>query len=235
MNTGLQDAYNFAWKLALVISGTATDALLDSYAGERMPVAERLLRTTDRAFAFVVSEGRMAGLLRAKVIARVLAFAMGFQRVRRVGFRTISQIGIRYARSSLSQTLPGLPAKAARGGDRFPWVRLQLSPDGPPQDLFQKLDDTRFNLLLIGSREDAATDELKRLMLVHTVPDTPENRKALGRAGIPFPSFYLLRPDGYIALAGSRLEGGVLEGYLASRLGLKRARENVVRTGSIAS
>ena len=39
MNTGLQDAYNLAWKLALVVSGDAEPALLDSYEDERLPVA----------------------------------------------------------------------------------------------------------------------------------------------------------------------------------------------------
>jgi 2-polyprenyl-6-methoxyphenol hydroxylase-like FAD-dependent oxidoreductase len=55
MNTGLQDAYNLAWKLALVVSGRAGTALLDSYEEERIPVARRLLETTDRAFSLVVS------------------------------------------------------------------------------------------------------------------------------------------------------------------------------------
>ena len=41
MNTGLQDAYNLAWKLALVIKGRADAALLDTYEQERMPVAQR--------------------------------------------------------------------------------------------------------------------------------------------------------------------------------------------------
>ena len=56
MNTGLQDAYNLAWKLALVVSGRAEAALLDSYEDERIPVARRLLSTTDRAFSLVVSD-----------------------------------------------------------------------------------------------------------------------------------------------------------------------------------
>jgi len=66
MNTGLQDAYNLAWKLALVVSGKADAALLDSYASERIPVAHRLLRTTDRAFTLVVSDSRIAGLFRTR-------------------------------------------------------------------------------------------------------------------------------------------------------------------------
>jgi len=56
MNTGLQDAYNLAWKLALVASGRADATLLNSYEDERLPIARRLLNTTDRAFSLVVSE-----------------------------------------------------------------------------------------------------------------------------------------------------------------------------------
>ena len=96
MNTGLQDAYNLAWKLALVIKGRADAALLDSYEQERMPVAQRLLRTTDRAFQLVVSDGWLAGMFRTRIMARLAARAMTVERVRRLAFRTISQIGIRY-------------------------------------------------------------------------------------------------------------------------------------------
>ncbi len=62
MNTGLQDAYNLAWKLALVVAGKADAALLDSYEDERIPVAKRLLETTDRGFKLVVSDSPLAGL-----------------------------------------------------------------------------------------------------------------------------------------------------------------------------
>ena len=71
MNTGLQDAYNLAWKLALVSPRQADDALLDSYEAERMPVAKRLLETTDRAFQLVVSDNWLAGLFRTRVVANV--------------------------------------------------------------------------------------------------------------------------------------------------------------------
>jgi len=40
MNTGLQDAFNLAWKLALVCQGHCTPTILDSYEAERRPVAE---------------------------------------------------------------------------------------------------------------------------------------------------------------------------------------------------
>jgi hypothetical protein len=71
MNTGLQDAYNLAWKLACVVRAAADERLLDSYEAERLPVARRLLQTTDRAFRLVVATNALAGLVRTKLLARV--------------------------------------------------------------------------------------------------------------------------------------------------------------------
>ncbi|HJP80284.1 MAG TPA: FAD-dependent monooxygenase [Pseudonocardiaceae bacterium] len=50
MNTGVQDAFNLGWKLAMVVSGRATPELLDTYETERRPVAEALLAHTERAY-----------------------------------------------------------------------------------------------------------------------------------------------------------------------------------------
>jgi hypothetical protein len=47
MNTGLQDAYNLAWKLALVCTGAACADLLDSYEAERRPVAQAIVASGD--------------------------------------------------------------------------------------------------------------------------------------------------------------------------------------------
>src|SRR5262249_30874399 len=150
MNTGLQDAYNLAWKLALVVTGRAGPELLDSYEAERIPVAQRLLDTTDRAFRLLVSDGWMAALFRTRVAARVAARAMTIERARTLAFRTLSQIGIRYPLSPLSRVLAGLPKGAPVAGDRFPWLQLRLRANGPIEDLFRKLDDTRYNLIVAG-------------------------------------------------------------------------------------
>jgi 2-polyprenyl-6-methoxyphenol hydroxylase-like FAD-dependent oxidoreductase len=76
MNTGLQDAYNLAWKLALVAQGRADERLLATYAAERMPVAQRLLKSTDRLFTLLVSKGLFGMLLRTRLAPRFLAFGM---------------------------------------------------------------------------------------------------------------------------------------------------------------
>jgi 2-polyprenyl-6-methoxyphenol hydroxylase-like FAD-dependent oxidoreductase len=221
MNTGLQDAYNLAWKLALVVKGRADAGLLDSYEEERIPVAQRLLNSTDQAFRLVVSDSRLAGLLRTKILARIAALAMSQARIQKTAFRLISQIGINYRKSSLSKALDDLPAAAPRAGDRFPWLRLKIRPDGPVEDLFAALDDRRFSLIAIG--QPAPWDAMPGsgdLLDLHAIPDDPANEPELSRAHISRPSFYLVRPDGHIGLSGARLEPATVRAYASENLRL---------------
>jgi 2-polyprenyl-6-methoxyphenol hydroxylase-like FAD-dependent oxidoreductase len=214
MNTGLQDAYNLGWKLALVAQGRAGASLLDSYEAERLPVARRLLQTTDRAFRLVVANNVVAGLLRTEVLARVAALAMGQPSIQRIAFRTVSQTGIGYRHSALSVDADGPPADAPRAGDRFPWLRVQLAPDAPPTDLFDRLDDTRWTLIVVGQALPAAiVGAFPGDLDTITVLDSAANDAELARAQVPRPSFYLLRPDGHVGLRGARLDVDALARY----------------------
>jgi 2-polyprenyl-6-methoxyphenol hydroxylase-like FAD-dependent oxidoreductase len=222
MNTGLQDAYNLGWKLALVVSGSADAGLLDTFEDERVPVAQRLLSTTDRMFSFIVSDSWLGGVFRTRLLPRILALAMSLARIQRFAFRTISQTGIRYRNSPLSETLPGLPEAAPRAGDRFPWLRLKFLPNGPTEDLFEKLDDTRFSLIVIGQPAPAGgVPGLGELLRTYVVPNDTANDRELARARIPQPAFYLVRPDGYVGLAGTHLEAAAVTRYVSERLNLR--------------
>jgi 2-polyprenyl-6-methoxyphenol hydroxylase-like FAD-dependent oxidoreductase len=216
MNTGLQDAYNLAWKLALVLSNRAGEELLDTYEAERRPFAQQLLATTDRAFRVVVSENRLSGLLRTHVIPRVAAIVMSRKSVQRAAFKTISQIGIRYRESALSKDLGSPAENAPHAGDRFPWLHLRFQPQGPREDLFQRLDDTRFNLLVIGQPAPSLEGlGLGDMLQVHAVPSDPENNAALAAVSIAGPSYYLLRPDGHVGLSGTVLQESDLKRWIA--------------------
>jgi len=221
MNTGLQDAYNLGWKLALVVSGQADAALLDSYEEERVPVARRLLSTTDRAFRLVVSDSALDGLFRTQILARIAAFAMSREPIQRAAFRVVSQTGIHYRTSPLSKSLEGLPTAAPHAGDRFPWLRLKVQTNGPVEDLFRKLDDTRLNLIVMGqpSPSEGALD-LGDLLRIHPIPVDPLNDAELARVQIPQPSFYLVRPDGHIGLCGVHLDAAAARRYVSEHLRL---------------
>ncbi len=214
MNTGIQDAYNLAWKLALVTQGGAPETLLESYGEERLPVAQQLLATTDRLFTVVVSDSRIAAIFRTRIMARILTFAMSIERIRRLAFLTISQIGIRYPRSALSQTLAGAPAHGPQAGDRFPWMRLAFQPGGAIEDVFERFGDLRCNLLIAGQAAGAVPAESENLG-IHVVPADPRNDAELARHGIRAPAFYLLRPDGHVGLAGGTLDLEAARAYLA--------------------
>jgi 2-polyprenyl-6-methoxyphenol hydroxylase-like FAD-dependent oxidoreductase len=218
MNTGLQDAYNLAWKLALVVAGMADASLLDSYEAERHPVAQRLLDTTDRGFRLIVSDSPWAGLFRTQILARIASFAINRKRVQRFAFRTVSQTGINYRPSSLSVATAELPKEAPQAGDRFPWMHLQLEQGGPVQDLFQALDDTRFNLLVFGGAAAQTLPDMNGLLRIHTIPITAGNEAEQARACVPRSAFYLLRPDGHVGLSGHTLDAAALRRYFASNL-----------------
>jgi 2-polyprenyl-6-methoxyphenol hydroxylase-like FAD-dependent oxidoreductase len=71
MNTGIQDAANLAWKLALVLSGYAPESLLDSYERERRQVAQEVVSTTDRLTRLATMQSPLARRLRNALIALV--------------------------------------------------------------------------------------------------------------------------------------------------------------------
>jgi hypothetical protein len=214
----LQDAYNLAWKLGRVVSGSAGPGLLDSYAAEREPVATRLLLTTDRFFSIAVSDRWLAGMFRRRVLSKVLGVAMHVERARQLAFRTISQIGIRYPRTPLSHALATLPDGAPQPGDRFPWLHLRFGGSSDTEDLFARLDDTRWNLLLFGQASPPAATPGLDGIVVHEVADLSANAPELRRARIPTPSFYLLRPDCHVGLAGAGLDLAALAAYLTQRV-----------------
>jgi 2-polyprenyl-6-methoxyphenol hydroxylase-like FAD-dependent oxidoreductase len=120
MNTGIGDAINLAWKMAAVLAGRASDELLDSYEAERIGFARRLVATTDRAFSFATAEGRIADILRTRVVPILFPKAISFEAVREYIFRAGSQITLNYRSGPLSAGSAG----QVHGGDRLPWVPI---------------------------------------------------------------------------------------------------------------
>ena len=76
-NSGIQDAENLAWKLAMVLNGQAPVALLDSYQAERHPAAVHNIKTTSRTTRFLSPQSKAERVLRDAVIslAREYPFA----------------------------------------------------------------------------------------------------------------------------------------------------------------
>ena len=222
MNTGLQDAYNLGWKLALVVKDRAAATFLDSYEQERRPVALRLLQTTDRAFQILISDRWWGSILRTTIVARLAALAMHVETIRKLAFRTISQLAVSYPHSELSKNVEGDADRGPIAGDRFPWLHIALAEHGQATDLFKLLDDTRFNVLVFGNHAASGqvAPAIADLVCVHAIPDTTENRRATSAANITWPTFYLLRPDGHVGLKGGQLQWADLQDYFSARVHL---------------
>jgi len=204
MNTGIGDAVNLAWKLAAVLHGRASASILDSYEPERIAFARRLVATTDRAFTGVTSRGAIARLVRLHLAPLLFPPLFRFAAVRRFMFRTVSQTMVNYRDSSLSEGRAG----EVHGGDRLPWV--EMNADGG-LDNFAPLSSMDWQVHVYG---DVAPDlktvcEARRLPL-HIFPW----RHEMVRAGLHRNAIYLVRPDGYVAMADPEGIAAAVTAYL---------------------
>jgi 2-polyprenyl-6-methoxyphenol hydroxylase-like FAD-dependent oxidoreductase len=208
MNTGIGDAVNLSWKLAAVIQGQASAAILDSYEPERIAFARRLVATTDRAFSAVTNRGAVARTVRLKIMPRIIPWLFRIAAVRRFMFRTISQTAVSYRTSSLSEGNAG----SVYGGDRLPWIEAER--DGVAGDNFKPLAAIAWQVHVYG---EAAPEILAlcddRKLALHQFAW----RAAMGRAGLKQNAVYLVRPDGYVALADADGRAATIAAYLEAR------------------
>jgi 2-polyprenyl-6-methoxyphenol hydroxylase-like FAD-dependent oxidoreductase len=205
MNTGIGDAVNLAWKLAAVLHGRANASLLDTYEPERIAFARRLVATTDRAFTGVTSRGAIARRVRLGVVPRLMPPLFELRGVRRFMFRTISQTAVNYRGSSLSEGRAG----TVHGGDRLPWV--PPDPDSV-EDNFTPLTSVDWQVHVYG--EAAPTIRAicgTRGLALHVFPWRP----AIDPTGLMRNAVYLVRPDGYVALADPDASPTKLASYLS--------------------
>jgi 2-polyprenyl-6-methoxyphenol hydroxylase-like FAD-dependent oxidoreductase len=206
MNTGIQDAYNLAWKLALVLQGAATEALLDSYQAERRPVG-------------------------ADVIARTRAASEGYGREPggKPDRLSDTQILLSYRGTPwVRDDGAGLDAAVPAAGDRAPDAHgLRRHGVGFPLRLFDVLHGTEHVLLahlaqtgsdqvitdLAAFARDAATRFGSRLRVVAVAAGAPlaepfavatygDAEGALSAAYGAQAAVFLVRPDGYIGWRG---------------------------------
>src|ERR1044071_4021003 len=117
MNTGIQDAYNLAWKLAFVVKGAAAESLLDTYNEERLANAKRLLDTTDRMFELAAGSSWIMSFIRTTIFPPIAGFISTLETVSKRVFPLISQIGINYRGDSLSEHI-GDDFENVEAGDR---------------------------------------------------------------------------------------------------------------------
>lgn len=232
MNTGIQDAFNLGWKLALSMQGVATPLLLSSYSEEREPVARGVLRFTDRITRLITMQNPLARRLRNGVLPLLLSQ----RRLEQAFLMRISQMGLRYRKSSVVADYSGEPLRA---GDRAPDGGLLEAASGEMVRLFERYRDQRHVLVVFTGLRDgeevreevheirsviqSVFSKVISLTIVETetlLPILPgtllDHQGAVHRlydadAG----GLVLVRPDGVIAFRSSWERAEKLWGYLA--------------------
>ena len=229
MNTGIQDVYNLAWKLALVLKGAAAERILDTYNEERLPNAKRLLQTTDRMFNLAAGTDWLVNLIRTTVFPPMAKFILSIDAVKKKFFPLISQIGITYRDSSLS-VHDGDSEFEIKAGDRLPYFLIE------GKSVYDKLRAPRFHLLTFsGDHSDyagdyqKATDEIGSkytdLLDQYVMPLYPQAGEIFG-TDKPFK--VLLRPDNYIAFISSEPSLSGLAVYLEE---IAKSEPGAIATG----
>ena len=212
MNTGIQDSYNLAWKLAFVIRGEAGEQLLDSYNEERLENAKRLLQTTDRFFGFAAGTDWLMNFLRLHVLPPVAKHLFSLDTIRKLVFPLVSQIGINYRHSSLSSH-SGDEDFEVKAGDRMPYLLV----DG--RNVFDSLREPKFHCVVFATEpgtfsalKNEVDGQYSELMDFNGFLISPEVEETFGTKK----SFIvLLRPDNYIGMISSEVSLIPVREYLA--------------------
>ncbi|WP_205781333.1 FAD-dependent monooxygenase [Planctomonas deserti] len=190
MNTGLQDAHNLATKLADVLRRGAPDSYLDRYEAERRPVARTLVRSTDRVFAVVTSDRRIALILRRVVPAIAAPVAVRLlPRLRGSGrfFQYLAQVRIHYWMSDEAKRASG--GKRGRVvGRRLPWTGENYAP----------LTSFRWQVHAYGA---VPADVLDRIR--DSLPLEVHALALRGNTPLEDGMLYLVRPDGFVAASAT--------------------------------
>ncbi|MEM9966847.1 MAG: FAD-dependent oxidoreductase [Pseudomonadota bacterium] len=195
-NSGVQDADNLAWKLALVVKGKAQEPLLDSYSDERVQAADENILHSSRTTDFLTPKTKMSGIFRNAVLdlAQDCAFARSLVNSGRLSVPCVYETGPLNGPDRLSG-VPGTRVGAP-------------CPDAPFEDgyLLDLLGD-EFALLSINC-DAPQIAEVDGLVLRHIAMETA-HADTLGVLAARYlgghsTAVYLIRPDQHIAARWAR-------------------------------
>ncbi|GLV61086.1 oxygenase [Dictyobacter sp. S3.2.2.5] len=154
MNTGIQDALNLSWKLALMVQGQASERLLESYGTEREHVGAALLRGTSLSTRLALMHNSLGVALRDALAPILTSLPPAARRLA----ESMAEINITYRESPI--TADNRDKKGAlRAGDRAPNALVRMCEGAEPRSLFELFNSERSILLLLASQQEAAAVE----------------------------------------------------------------------------
>jgi 2-polyprenyl-6-methoxyphenol hydroxylase-like FAD-dependent oxidoreductase len=193
LNSGIQDAYNLAWKLAFALNGKAGTETLSSYNHERKAVAKQLLANSDLEFDFMTGDKPWLGFLKLHVFPFFVKMLTTTQLGNKQAFSSLAQLSIAYPGSPL--TKPGKIANIS-AGERLPYF---LTASG--KSVFDEINTSDYKLLWFGPAAMLEQFDLSGAsqapFIFEEIPDV---------FGVEFEFFVVLRPDNHIAYIGDDLE-----------------------------
>jgi pentachlorophenol monooxygenase len=221
MNTGIQDAHNLAWKLALALAGQAAPGLLDSYDAERRPVGEEVVgRTVRSAREGIGADSTDIGYVIRREAQLLVDYA---------GSPIIADGAGRQATSGLragarAPDATGLTRDAVTGPMRLfsllgrrEHTMLLYSPDGPVDIATYERAAAAAVTAAHGGLEvyliASPGADINPTVLPLIRDSTGEFARAYAPAG---PSAYVVRPDGYLSLACAGVDADGLVAHLGA-------------------
>ncbi|MEO6613676.1 MAG: FAD-dependent monooxygenase [Chitinophagaceae bacterium] len=194
MNTGIQDAYNLAWKLAFALHYNANDNVLESYDTERTGNAAHLLRTTDRMFEIMTGSSRFWNFIRLRIFPVMAKFVTGNKFFNKRVFPLISMTSITYEDSAV--TIKSSLGKV-NAGLRMPYF---VFADGT--SIYDLVKMPGFKVLYFGDKL-VDTESFQQLRFPVKFFSFKEIPKKLFGSNSDF--YIFLRPDNHIAYIGSEM------------------------------
>ncbi|MFJ9445089.1 FAD-dependent oxidoreductase [Kitasatospora sp. NPDC101235] len=217
MNTGVQEAYNLAWKLAMVIKGHSGEALLDSYDAERLPIGAELLKSTRNATRLVALRAALAGVFLPVFFSVVRTVTPLRRKIQHSVLSAMSGLALGYPESPLTTAAAGPEPAGPQPGFRITSALAAAEPGEAVAAMAEELCDTRWTLLHFpaggeagfGREAEARYGAWLSVRTVgggeHSVAPLPDPDGRLRRALAARPgSWLLIRPDGYLATRGDR-------------------------------
>ena len=216
MNTGLQDAYNLAWKLAFVLRNHAREELLDTYNEERLPFARWLLKFTDRGFNMMTSSNWFFKIFRKYVVLKIAGYALAISRIMPFIFRIVSQTGYSYKGSGLSKSFTRQNLKF-KVGDRLPYFERSKGEI----KFYEQFREPSFHLLHVGPNALDAKAHLKIDTLFPFPIKVVEDRisEKWKDLGVRRELFILVRPDNYVCCVFDILDHSGVKNHVENYFG----------------